>query len=104
MGAENLVACAVADACAVASPWGPAVLHWAAGERLEALQALLRGGTSPEAASGTTGSGGSEHELVVDFLRHSSSSLSAVRLWQGKSLKRDNEGLERREMEYMSTY
>ena len=78
-------ACPAAGARAAGSLWAPAVMHSAAGERLEALQALLGSSSHAKSSSSSGGGsapGGSEHELLLDFLRHSSSPPAAA-LWQG---------------------
>lgn len=91
----------VADAHAAGGIWGPAIMHWAAGEQLQGLQALLRAGgryvgsgnaglsgfndaQSHTVASTESGSlAGDEYELLIDFLRQSSSAPD-VRLWRGE--------------------
>lgn len=94
----------VAGAHAAGGLWGPAIMHWAAGEQLQGLQALLRAGgsgvsTGPNNTTECSGSGdanshtgapresgllaGDEYELLIDFLRQSSSAPD-VRLWKGE--------------------
>ena len=83
----------VTDACAVGGLWGAAVMHWAAGEQLQGLEALLRAAGSPRgswsgsslapSSSGDAHSSSEECELLIDFLRHGCR-LPDVRLWRGK--------------------
>ena len=94
----------MAGAHAAGGLWGPAIMHWAAGEQLQGLQALLQAGSSgaetgPSTATELSRGGdadshtgasresrslaGDDLEFLIDFLRQSSSAPD-VQLWKGE--------------------